>query len=142
MSWWMAGSSAPAARNWPWNWRQKDMPAWRKQPGRASRRSGKGVKMITMRQEKDLYLSSFSAFEERLASDERSPLHRLRRSAIERFATLGFPTLHDEEWRFTNIAPLLKVPFELGEAKFHSKEPERADGVLVCSLAEALVRYP
>ncbi len=30
---------------------------------------------------------------------------------MDRFAEIGFPTVRDEEWRFTNIAPLLQVPF-------------------------------
>jgi len=32
---------------------------------------------------------------------------------LARFAELGFPGPRDEEWRFTSLAPLLKVPFEL-----------------------------
>ena len=30
---------------------------------------------------------------------------------MARFAEIGFPTLHQEEWRKTSIAPILKVPF-------------------------------
>src|SRR5208283_230260 len=30
---------------------------------------------------------------------------------MARFTELGFPTLHDEDWRFTNVAPLAKLPF-------------------------------
>jgi Fe-S cluster assembly protein SufD len=33
----------------------------------------------------------------------------LRDAAIARFAALGFPTTHDEAWRFTNLAPFLKT---------------------------------
>jgi Fe-S cluster assembly protein SufD len=32
----------------------------------------------------------------------------LRSSAMGRFETLGFPTPRDEEWRFTNVAPIAK----------------------------------
>jgi Fe-S cluster assembly protein SufD len=35
----------------------------------------------------------------------------LRRAAIERFAVLGFPTTRQEEWRFTNLAPLARAAF-------------------------------
>jgi Fe-S cluster assembly protein SufD len=31
-----------------------------------------------------------------------------RRAAIESFATLGFPTTHNEDWHFTSVAPLLE----------------------------------
>jgi Fe-S cluster assembly protein SufD len=32
----------------------------------------------------------------------------LREAAFQRFAELGFPTTHDEEWRFTNVAPIAR----------------------------------
>ena len=37
----------------------------------------------------------------------------LREMAIERFAEMGFPTTHDEEWRFTSLAPVTRTAFEL-----------------------------
>ncbi len=36
----------------------------------------------------------------------------LRQAGLTRFAELGFPTLKDEDWRFTNVAPLVKLPFK------------------------------
>jgi Fe-S cluster assembly protein SufD len=39
-------------------------------------------------------------------------LQRLRDQAFERFTELGFPTTHDEEWRFTNVAPIAKAAFQ------------------------------
>jgi Fe-S cluster assembly protein SufD len=36
----------------------------------------------------------------------------LRKAGMARFAELGFPTLQDEDWRFTSLAPLLKLPFK------------------------------
>ena len=35
----------------------------------------------------------------------------LREAAFQRFAELGFPTTHDEEWRFTNVAPIARTPW-------------------------------
>jgi Fe-S cluster assembly protein SufD len=67
--------------------------------------------MLELMDIKDHYLETFSRFEKELESDERSPLHRLRETAIGRFAELGFPSSNDEEWRFTNIAPLTRVSF-------------------------------
>jgi Fe-S cluster assembly protein SufD len=40
-------------------------------------------------------------------------LQELRASAFARFAELGFPTTHDEEWRFTNVAPIARTTFAL-----------------------------
>lgn len=38
-------------------------------------------------------------------------LELVRSSAMERFEQLGFPTVHDEEWKYTNLAPLAKQGF-------------------------------
>jgi Fe-S cluster assembly protein SufD len=35
----------------------------------------------------------------------------LRKAGMARFAELGYPTLRDEDWRFTNVAPIAKLPF-------------------------------
>jgi Fe-S cluster assembly protein SufD len=97
--------------------------------------------MVAVKERKNDYLSSFSRFEE-LFSADAPPLRRLRRAAIERFAALGFPTLKDEEWRFTNLAPLTRVTFESAEPDAVPQATKQPDGVLVCGLAEALARYP
>ncbi len=55
------------------------------------------------------YLSKFAAFERSLNGESNSPVHALRRDAIQRFDKLGFPTNRHEEWRFTNIQPILKA---------------------------------
>jgi Fe-S cluster assembly protein SufD len=55
------------------------------------------------------YLSNFAAFEQSLNGELESPVHALRRDAIRRFDKLGFPTNRHEEWRFTNIQPILKA---------------------------------
>ncbi|MEK6281208.1 MAG: Fe-S cluster assembly protein SufD [Acidobacteriota bacterium] len=36
---------------------------------------------------------------------------RLRGSAMERFAELGFPSVKDEEWKYTNVAPIARMHF-------------------------------
>jgi Fe-S cluster assembly protein SufD len=46
------------------------------------------------------------------ALDGSPELLALRDAAIARFAELGFPTTHDEAWRFTNLAPFLKTFYE------------------------------
>ena len=38
-------------------------------------------------------------------------VERLREDAFQRFAQSGFPTTHDEEWRFTNVAPIARGRF-------------------------------
>ena len=56
------------------------------------------------------FLEKFRRFE----TEPRQPawLLPLRKNGMARFAELGFPTIHDEDWRFTNVAPLAKLPFK------------------------------
>ena len=58
------------------------------------------------------YLDAFSAFR---ARTERQPawLRDLRERAFVRFCEVGFPTIKDEDWRFTNLNALAQTPFEL-----------------------------
>jgi Fe-S cluster assembly protein SufD len=44
-------------------------------------------------------------------------LQEIREAAFRRFAELGFPTTHDEEWRFTNVAPIARTPFSVAAPK-------------------------
>lgn len=37
----------------------------------------------------------------------------MRKAGLASFADQGFPTLHDEDWRFTNVAPIAKLNFQL-----------------------------
>jgi len=56
------------------------------------------------------YLAAF-ARQEKEPSVRRSWTLPLRREAIARFEEIGFPTLQDEEWRKTSVAPILQIPF-------------------------------
>jgi len=60
----------------------------------------------------ELYVSSFRALERELAARDPKWLFRTRQEAIQSFARLGFPTVHHEDWRFTNLAPLAKTMFQ------------------------------
>ena len=39
-------------------------------------------------------------------------IDRIREEARQRFGDLGFPTTHDEDWRFTSVAPIARTQFE------------------------------
>ena len=64
---------------------------------------------------KNWYIKNFEKFENSLNGGSAKPIHQIRREAISNFSKLNFPTTHDEDWRFTSIAPLLKYNFEPGE---------------------------
>lgn len=59
----------------------------------------------------EAYLQAFDAFEKSDARNEPSWLFPLRKAGMARFAELGFPTQKDEDWRFTNIQPIVELPF-------------------------------
>ena len=64
----------------------------------------------------DHYLSRFERLERTAeAHGERAWIVPLREAAIAGFAERGFPTTKDEEWRFTNVAPIAETPFEFVE---------------------------
>jgi Fe-S cluster assembly protein SufD len=62
--------------------------------------------------EKDQYLESFERLAESLGAREPARIAELRRTAANAFATLGFPTTRQEEWRFTNVAPIAATAFD------------------------------
>ena len=60
---------------------------------------------------KDWYLSNFGEFEKRLNGGKESFVHTKRKEALSNFSRLEFPTIKDEEWKYTSIVPLLKYNF-------------------------------
>lgn len=68
-------------------------------------------------EEKNGIIAAFEAFEK--AGQGRTPswLQALHKGGIAHFSNLGFPTTRHEDWRFTNVAPLVKMPFRLAEPK-------------------------
>ncbi|PYS48400.1 MAG: Fe-S cluster assembly protein SufD [Acidobacteria bacterium] len=64
--------------------------------------------------EQSSYSAAFDALQKKEGEDaEPSWLRRLRENAFARFEELGFPTTHQEEWKYTNVAPVAKVKFEV-----------------------------
>ena len=66
---------------------------------------------------KEWYLDEFKKFESTLNGESTQPIHLLRKEAISNFSVLNFPNTKDEEWKYTNIAPLLKYNFKPSPAK-------------------------
>jgi Fe-S cluster assembly protein SufD len=65
-----------------------------------------------MLQQDQHYSTEFARLEKSLNGMASSPEHRIRKEAMGRFSALGFPTTKQEEWRFTNVAPAVRTPFE------------------------------
>src|SRR5438552_10387112 len=58
----------------------------------------------------DPHLEKFERFEK----EAKQPpwVFPLRKAGIARFAELGFPTVQQEDWRFTNVSPIARLPFK------------------------------
>jgi Fe-S cluster assembly protein SufD len=50
----------------------------------------------------------------------------LREAAFQRFAELGFPTPRDEEWRFTNVAPIARTAWLVQSRDRQGAVPDEA----------------
>jgi len=118
------------------------------------------------------YVAAYRAFAGNGASHAPPWLRDLRERSIARFGDLGFPTTKQEEWRFTNVAPIVEkqfrlaqrdavrpllsaiAPFLLGDAAAHRlvfvnghcsaelSQMAGAAGVRVSSMLDAVTRDP
>jgi Fe-S cluster assembly protein SufD len=69
--------------------------------------------VITATQAPEKYLEIFDEVKTRTAN-QFGWLQKQRQEAFARFAETGFPTTHDEDWRFTSVAAVANTQFELG----------------------------
>ena len=72
--------------------------------------------MATAVQNVETYLETFANFSKRASGHNLPWLRKLREDAFARFCETGFPTTHDEDWRFTNISAIARTPFSLPRA--------------------------
>ena len=57
------------------------------------------------------YVAQYEAFAGNGAGRAPAWLQQIRAAALARFAEAGFPTTHQEEWRFTSVAAIAETPF-------------------------------
>ena len=62
------------------------------------------------------YKDLFKKFEQNLNGHSDQAVHQIRKEAINRFSQSGFPTTRDEEWKYTDIAPLTKTDFGFSDS--------------------------
>jgi Fe-S cluster assembly protein SufD len=125
--------------------------------------------MMEIMKETDHYLTDFTRLENESAERVPAFVQQLRQTAVDRFVELGFPTTRDEEWRFTSVAPITKVPFRLAGlvdqrtdgwlpsplssepclvfvngqwSRAHSNVSSLPNGVILTGLAAALTTHP
>src|ERR1039457_4229158 len=90
--------------------------------------------MTTVKEQEGIYLASFSRLESALNEHAPEWLPKLRHAAIERFAELGFPTTHDEEWIYTNVSTLASTPFEPAHVKLTNELRQKIERLPLADL--------
>lgn len=58
-------------------------------------------------------LSSFVVAEPELNGSKNLQVVNMRKKALDRFEGSGFPTVRDEEWKYTNLKPVLKHDYKI-----------------------------
>jgi Fe-S cluster assembly protein SufD len=60
----------------------------------------------------ETWLENFTESAKSAAGRNLPWLRRLREDAFARFCEVGFPTTHDEDWRFTNVSAIARTAFQ------------------------------
>lgn len=77
--------------------------------------------MSNITDKKNWYQKQFRTFEESLNGQRNSPIHDLRKLALDQFMSLEFPDSRNEDWKYTSIEPILSRTFELVNSNDQNK---------------------
>jgi Fe-S cluster assembly protein SufD len=80
--------------------------------------------MSELKEIKNWYLKNYESFENSLNGDKFSSVSGLRKDALKKFSELDFPTIKDEEWKYTSLSPLLQHNFTPDFQKKNLKKEE------------------
>jgi len=58
----------------------------------------------------------FQTYEAGLNGQKSQPISAFKRAAYDQLMEERFPTRRDEDWKYTNVAPILKIAYQQGEA--------------------------
>ena len=94
--------------------------------------SGNSTAFMLTRESKEHYLSDFRQDYGNGRSGSPVWLKRLRESAIGNFDRLGFPKPNDEDWKYTNVEPIVSQAFE----RKRQSEPVSAEAILPRSFTD------
>src|SRR5262245_45607113 len=79
---------------------------------------------------RERWLAEFARIESMLPGGAVPWLARLRRTALDDFAQHGFPTTRDEEWKYTNVAPVERRGFQAASADGGTARSEPLEALL------------
>lgn len=72
--------------------------------------------MTQLAEEKGVHVKNFAALEKQIAGEVLPWLDERRKAGISRFELVGFPDANDEEWRHTQLKPIVQTQFALAGA--------------------------
>ena len=79
--------------------------------------------MAQVAERHEAYLAEYGRFVKTRGGSAPAWLRELRERGAARFTDLGFPTVRNEDWRFTNVAPIadtgLSAALRHGRAAVH-----------------------
>ncbi len=86
--------------------------------------------MAQVAREKENYSTACRSFAKTRSGSEPAWLAGMREKAAEAFQRLEFPTTRDEEWKYTNVAPMLRTQFrQLIDADLTGVSAKRIGGL-------------
>src|ERR1700677_2777752 len=69
--------------------------------------------MTQLAENRTSHLSNFNRVQREVTTVSHPSFNTLRQTAMDRFNETGFPGRKEEEWRFTNLDPIIKTHFTL-----------------------------
>lgn len=67
--------------------------------------------LMEQKNSKEWYISNFNTFEKKLNGGSKTYLHEIRKEALRELASLNFPTFRNEEWKYTDVSPIVNNNF-------------------------------
>ena len=92
------------------------------------------IEATQVNKDTDPYLSSFAQLQQELEGKQPPWLQQIRKAAISRFSDLGFPTSGQEEWKYTEVAPIRRTAFKPAAYELNGLTTERLTGLTFCNL--------
>jgi Fe-S cluster assembly protein SufD len=83
------------------------------------------------------YLAAFKNHQKNGGGLGPAWLKELRQSAIASFGKLGFPTIRDEDWKYTSVAPIVSTDFAWRERDAIRAEAVTTEEILALSFADS-----
>ena len=71
--------------------------------------------MSSVAERQETFLAEHGRFVKNRGASAPVWVRELRERGAARFAALGFPTVRQEDWRFTNVSAVADTPFKLAE---------------------------